>query len=69
MEYGWELIHCDNLSFHLDEGVRDNFFDEKVFICYLRPNMTNFLQHIDSGLWRSLCIAICDFLYEWPMNA
>ena len=64
----WVLLFCDNLSAHLDDNVKEIFGKGKVFLCYLPPNMTNFIQPIDAGLGRCVRIAVGNFLDEWLMD-
>ena len=64
----WVLFFCDNLSAHLDEEVKEIFGNRKVFLCYLPPNMTNFIQLIDAGLGRCVRVSVGNFLDEWLMN-
>ena len=54
-------IFCDNLSAHLDLEVKI-FFNGKVLLFYLPPNMKNFIQPIDAVLGRSVRILIGNFL-------
>jgi hypothetical protein len=63
----WVIMFCDNLSAHLDEEVREIFGENKVFLCYFPPNMTNFIQPIDAGLGRSVRNKIANLLDEWLM--
>ena len=64
----WALLFCDNLSAHLDPDVKEIFGNGKVFLCFLPPNMTNFIQPIDAVFRRSVHIAIGIFLDEWLMD-
>ena len=64
----WVILFCDNLKAHLDEEVKKIFGDTKVFLCYLPPNMTNFIQPIDAGLGCSLRLAVGIYLDAWLMN-
>lgn len=64
----WVILFCDNLSAHLDEEVKKIFGDARVFLCFLPPGMTNFIQAIDAGLGRSVRLAIGRHLDEWLMD-
>ena len=59
----------DNLSAHLDPEVKQIFGSNKVFLCYLSPKMTNFIQVIDAGLGRSVQLDVGRFLGEWIMGS
>ena len=61
-------MFCDNLSAHLDPEVKQIFGSNKVFLCYLSPKMTNFIQVIDAGLGRSVQLAVGGLLDEWLMG-
>ena len=63
----WVLLFCDNLGAHVHDDVRRIFGDNKVFLCYFPPGMTNFIQPIDAGLGRSVRISVGNFLDEWLM--
>jgi hypothetical protein len=65
----WVLLFCDNLKAHLDQEVKQIFGDGKVLLCYLPPNMTNFIQPIDAGLGRSVRCAVARELDDWLMDA
>ena len=52
----WVSIFCDNLSTHLDDGIRNICGDDKVLLHYFLPNMTNFIHAIDAGL--GICVTI-----------
>ena len=54
---------------HFDEEVKQIFGNDKVFLCFFPPNMTNFIQPIDAGLGRSVRIKIGYFLDAWLMVA
>ena len=54
----WVLLFCDNLGAHVRDDIRKSFGDNKVFFCYFRPGMTNFIQSIDAGLGRSVRISV-----------
>lgn len=64
----WVILFCDNLSAHCDPDVRKIFGDNKVFLCFYPPNMTNFIQPIDAGLARSVRIAVGNYLDKWLMD-
>ena len=65
----WVLLYCDNLRAHLANDVKKIFGDSKVFLCFLPPNMTHFVQPIDAGLDRSTRIAVGNDLDRWLMDA
>ena len=65
----WVLLFCDNLKAHLDQEVKQIFGQGKVLLCYLPPNMTNFIQPIDAGLGRSVHCAVARELDDWLMDA
>ena len=65
----WIITSCNNLSVHLDPEVKQIFGSNKVFLCYLSPKMTNFIQVIDTGLGRSVQLAVGRFLGEWIMGS
>ena len=54
----WVIAFCDNLKAHLDKDVKRIFGEGKVLLCYVPPGMTNFIQPIDAGLGRSICIDV-----------
>ena len=60
-------MFCDNLGAHVHDDVKTIFGDNKVFLCYFPPGMTNFIQPIDAGLGRSVRISVGNFLDEWLM--
>ena len=64
----WVILYCDNLRAHLATEVKRIFGEGKVFLCFLPPNMTHFLQPIDAGIGRSLRNNIANYLDEWLMN-
>ena len=65
----WVLLYCDNLCAHIADEVKQIFGDSKVFLCFIPPNMTHFVQSIDAGLGRCTCIAIGNELDSWLMGA
>ena len=64
----WVILFCDNLSAHLDEKVKNIIGERKLFLSFLPPNMTNFLQPIDYILSRSVRISVGRHLDEFLMN-
>ena len=54
----WVLLFCDNLKAHSDEADQKIFGDNKVLLCFLPPNMTNFIKPIYAGIGRSVHTAI-----------
>ena len=64
----WVILFCDNLKAHIHPAVKEIFGNAKVFLCFLPPNMTNFIQPIDAGLGRTVRIYITHILDEWLMG-
>ena len=64
----WALLYCDNLSAHVADDVRKIFGESKVFLCFLPPNMTQFVQPIDAGLGRNTRVAVANELDGWLMD-
>ena len=57
-----------HLRAHLADDVKKIFGDSKVFLCFLPPNMTHFVQPIHAGLDRCTRVAVDNELDGWRMD-
>ena len=64
----WILLYCDNLRAHLAGDVKKIFSDAKVFLYYLPPNISHFMQLINARLSRSTRIAVGNELDVWLID-
>lgn len=64
----WKLMHCDNLSAHVANKVKQIFWDRQVFACFLPKETTESTQPVDAAYGRSLRCALVNMLDMWLME-
>ena len=64
----WIDLFADNLSAHLNPGVKRIFGEGYVFVIYFPPSMTEIVQSIDARYGRPMRSSIGRELDLWLMN-